>query len=1085
MTDIQIIKPQKKSWLKKLIRHLMVNPLSAIFNGLLYCVCLIGLLFFSANLRNDLIQNKILPVLEHFNVPKVTYDNLAIDNNQNITGSNITLYDGKKEKFLHINDSSIKASNLFDIMQGFKKIQIDTLTLFKKPFFETSKPQKDEPNKKPQIPVIPFNINTLNVNRLILKSKFTHYKQDLAFKITGKMTGRADENQNLKINISSYDFKNASLNAAIKHQNGLIKFDTKVQAPAHLVNDLIKNPYFKGTLATAIKGSLSLKPYLKNPKKPIIIDINTFQLNDAKQSISGTLKTHLTPDPLKLDKTNIQLKSGSNMLEYQGSLGTKSINGTLKANNFNVIDFYPINPDLAFLTLNGALDIKGNLDKIPTIQGAMKIATNYQSMPFTANINGNYVNGQSTLHLDATSNNKTLVNGDIRLDSQLDNQQAGTVKLLLNSKNLPLKLRRQLPVILSNVDVSTNFKQTPNSVIFSNGHLEADKIQVKKSISNMNINLANIIFNFDNTPDALNITKAALIAKINQQTYNITLNANLSDYYKPKNLNFQMINQANAQSHIKANVTYRNNKELINLSLNQFNPNFLLPTGFPININEINANFKGDANVFDADPLSTLNGLLSATVKHKKIQNKQASIALETKINQGNLDGLYNVLMNGKSAGNGTVKTQNNFSAIKINAKLDLSALSQFIQNTEHRLTGNMLADVTLNQGAVSGAVGINNGTYRNLLYGTELDNITLDSTVSPDYININALSATAPNKGTINGKGIISLSPTQQSTLTLNTNRLSPLKDDIVSVKVDSIINLTGTINNLNLTGDITLNDLLILLPDIEANNTPTLNIVRPSSQQAKPEADTVPLLERVKINIKISITEGAKIIGFGLQGFPYGTLYIKGTLADPQIDGQIDIARGEIEILGKTFKISKGGIYLKKTNPILNVKAIRTVDDIEIALTLRGTINNPSVLFSATPSIPNDEIIALLVFGKNKNDLSPFQALRLGNALYQLSRGKSGAGGKFDVIGNTERFLDIDHLSINSEANNSLSIGAGKYISDSIYVGTDYNPSTTDSSFLLELKLSETLDLKTRLSNSNQSTNNSEIMLQKRRDY
>jgi translocation and assembly module TamB len=445
-------------------------------------------------------------------------------------------------------------------------------------------------------------------------------------------------------------------------------------------------------------------------------------------------------------------------------------------------------------------------------------------------------------------------------------------------------------------------------------------------------------------------------------------------------------------------------------------------------------------------------------------------------------------MMNDTQAGTGTVKINDRLTTLSTTTDTDLQALNIFIHNTHHRITGNVIANINLDNGIISGDVAVKNGTYRNLLHGTMIDTINMQSTITPDFINVLELTAKSQPIGTLNAKGIISVSPTTESNFIMTMSELTPLKNTMLSLNADSTLNLVGNSNNLKLTGQIKLNDLLILLPDLKANNTPKLTIIRPSDVPTTPtETESIPLAERVQTDIAVSITEGAKIVGFGLQGFPYGTLQIRGTLGTPKIDGQIDIARGKIDFFGKNFKIINGGIAIKQTNPIFNIQATHTIDKKIINLSLKGTVQSPDIVLSSTPQIPKDEIIALLVFGRNKNELSPFQALQLANTVYQLSRGKSGAGSTFDIIGKTERLLNIDELNINSGDNNSVNIGAGKYISEDIYVATEYNPTTASSLFRLEFKLSDSVDLITRLNTSNtiNNTNNSELMLIKNKDY
>jgi translocation and assembly module TamB len=484
----------------------------------------------------------------------------------------------------------------------------------------------------------------------------------------------------------------------------------------------------------------------------------------------------------------------------------------------------------------------------------------------------------------------------------------------------------------------------------------------------------------------------------------------------------------------------------------------------------------------------TLNGTLKAQANHTIENDNKASILMNGTVNNGAINADYLLFLNDTQTGTGHIVGNNDLSHFQTTTNSDLKVINIFIQNTPHRIAGKVIANIDLKNNVITGDLQVKNGAYNNVYYNSVIDTIDIQAKLTPNFIDVTHLNAMTNPTGTMTAQGIISMSPTVQSSLVIKTNDLMPVKNDMVSMNVNSNLNLTGSFNNLKLLGNINIDDLLILLPDLQSNETPHLNIIRkPKNETPIIATESVPLLERIQTDILVKITQGAKITGFGVQGFPFGTLNIVGNMGNPQVNGQIDIARGKIEFFGKNFKITKGGIAMKANNPLFNVAAEYKIDKTTINLSLKGTVQNPDVVLSSTPQIPKDEIVALLIFGRGKKELSPFQALQLANTVYQLSRGKSGAGSTFDIVGKTERLLNIDELNINSGDNNSVNIGAGKYISEDIYIATEYNPITANNIFRLELKLTDSIDIISRLNRTNKvnNTNNSEIMLIKSKDY
>lgn len=1055
--------------------HLLVTPVSLCYNSI-FLICLVfGLVFHSHNVRDAIIKTYFLPALEKFNVPKITYDSLFINQKNALVGNNISVYDSTHQKFLNIDTVYLQPDNFFDIYQGFKQIAFGTVTVFKQPIFSSSSHKNNDSNIT--LPKIPFDINAFTLKKLVLKPAFTGQVDTLNLKINANNSLK----DGINLKIDSLDYKDASLVTHISDNNSIITVNSTAIAPEKLLNILFKNVYFHNTVTTTLKGTVDIGDYLKNKNHAIQANIQKFTVNDGQLNLKGSLKTALYTEKLAFKNTDIHVASNKNTLVFKGDITEKSIHGALKADNFNCVDFYPLEPDLKQFIVNGNLNLHGKINTIPNIDGTLNIKALYRDIPVTADIVGNHNNKAS--HIDLKLQTQQQPIADARID--INDSYIGKFNIFLTPQNIPAMLRQNIPVIVNDVAISSNFKRTANNLVFSSGVLSIKKLKTKKIFCDIPITAQDLTLNFNNTPDALNISQATFTGIINQQSYNANFDTVLYDYYKPKSLHLSMIHQKNPAITMNAVINHIHNRDKINIVLNNAEPNALFATQLPLKITHLNAKFNGEADIFASDILKTLNGTFDTDARHDITDDDNASIALRGTLKNGTTDAHYAILMNAHPAGTGTFTTSNHFNTLKTETDTDLKAVSVFIRNTEHRLTGKMIADVAVNNGVLLGNITLKDATYRNLLYGTALDTINMHARLTDDYIDVVSLNAVSLPKGSISGTGKISLSPAIQSTFTMNTYDLVPMKNNMLNVKADSVIALTGNSNALKLAGRIKLNDLLILLPDLKTNDTPNLTIIRPSAATPQSQVETIPLLERIETDIAVSVSEGAKIVGFGLEGFPFGTLKIHGTLGTPLVDGQIDIARGSIDLLSKSFKITSGGIHVKKNNPLFNIQAIHNVDSTEIDLSLKGSVKNPDIVLSSKPAIPKDEIIALLFFGKNKNELSPFQGLRLANAVYQLSRGKSGAGGTFDVVGNTERLLNIDQLSVNSDANNAVSVGAGKYISDDIYVATDYNPSTSATAFRLELKLTDTLGLNTKLNTSNKSTNNSEIMLRKNQDY
>jgi len=93
------------------------------------------------------------------------------------------------------------------------------------------------------------------------------------------------------------------------------------------------------------------------------------------------------------------------------------------------------------------------------------------------------------------------------------------------------------------------------------------------------------------------------------------------------------------------------------------------------------------------------------------------------------------------------------------------------------------------------------------------------------------------------------------------------------------------------------------------------------------------------------------------------------------------------------------------------------------------------PKFTLESTPALPQDEVLARVLFGRSIAELSGFEAAQLAAGLAQLAGGQAG----FDPIGLVRQATGLDRISFGAE-DGVTTVSAGKYIADDVYlqVGT-----------------------------------------------
>ncbi len=195
--------------------------------------------------------------------------------------------------------------------------------------------------------------------------------------------------------------------------------------------------------------------------------------------------------------------------------------------------------------------------------------------------------------------------------------------------------------------------------------------------------------------------------------------------------------------------------------------------------------------------------------------------------------------------------------------------------------------------------------------------------------------------------------------------------------------------------------------------------------------------------INLTIRAPSQIFVRGRGLDAELGGELELTGTTDNIIPIGRFDLARGRLSILGQRFELDEGYAQLQGDfSPYLRLVATtETATGTEVSIIVEGTADDIDVSFESSPTLPQDEVLAQLLFGRDLSSISPLQAVQLASAVATLAG--DGNGG---VINSFRQDLDLDDLDIITDEDGNVAVRAGKYISDNVY--TEVTAGTADNS-------------------------------------
>jgi translocation and assembly module TamB len=187
-----------------------------------------------------------------------------------------------------------------------------------------------------------------------------------------------------------------------------------------------------------------------------------------------------------------------------------------------------------------------------------------------------------------------------------------------------------------------------------------------------------------------------------------------------------------------------------------------------------------------------------------------------------------------------------------------------------------------------------------------------------------------------------------------------------------------------------------------------------------------------RIGLDIIVNAPDRVFLRGRGLDAELGGSVRLLGSTADIIPAGRFDLIRGRLSILGTRLDLDEGSATLRgDMNPYLRLVASSGAGDYTVFITLEGPASEPTVAFSSDPGLPDDEVLAQLLFGRSVSALSPIQALQLANAATSLAGGSTNAG----LLSNLREGLGLDDLDLETDAEGNAGLRAGRYLSENVY--------------------------------------------------
>jgi translocation and assembly module TamB len=372
----------------------------------------------------------------------------------------------------------------------------------------------------------------------------------------------------------------------------------------------------------------------------------------------------------------------------------------------------------------------------------------------------------------------------------------------------------------------------------------------------------------------------------------------------------------------------------------------------------------------------------------------------------------------------------------------DLAMVEPLLAASGRRVAGKVTLDarITGTQAAprIVGTAQLAGGEVQDYSAGFNLRAIAATIQADGERIRLARFSAQA-GPGTIGGSGTIGLVAPMPVDLTLTAQNATPIANDMLTERLDANLTIAGEVEgNLTVRGTVRVRRADLQIPDRLPQSVAVLPVRNPNAPKQAP-AKAAPAPE-IGLNLTINVDQMI-VAGHGVDAELAGAIQVHGTAANPQPSGGLKLQRGTFDAVGQSLTFSEGSVDFIGagiSDPALHFVANTTSNNIVATLTVGGTARQPKITLSSVPELPQDEILAQIMFHRSTAQLSPIEIAQIAAALASFSGAVSS-----DPLANLSKSLGLDRLSVGTNNAGAATVQAGKYVAPGLYLSAKQSAS------------------------------------------
>lgn len=405
---------------------------------------------------------------------------------------------------------------------------------------------------------------------------------------------------------------------------------------------------------------------------------------------------------------------------------------------------------------------------------------------------------------------------------------------------------------------------------------------------------------------------------------------------------------------------------------------------------------------------------------------------------------------------------------LKVAGGVQLSLVNPMLAASGNRLAGKAQINAAVTGSAsapnLRGTIRLADARFDDVVNGVTISMINGDIVGDGRALVLQNIKGQTVNGGTVTLSGKVTVDPAAgiPADIGITFDKATLVSSETARLVADGRLQASGALmTRPKISGRVQVRRLDINLPDKMSGAAKPIEVRHvggaPGKKSGKAKAEAAKATKAASpfiadLDLTLSAPNGIFVRGMGMEAELGGDLSVQGTSAEPRSLGGFEFKRGRFDGFGKRLDFSKGLISFNGSlDPELDFVAETESDGITAKVLISGPASAPKIGFASTPTLPQDEVIARLLFDKSASELTMGQAATLAQTIAQLSG--SGPG----MLDKMRQSLGVDSLDVGTD--NGGEVGLGKRINDRVYLGVKQGAQPNSSKVTIDVDITKNI--------------------------